>query len=61
VQIFYTRFLDCSGGGKAPGKSILDVGVEDGLNYAGFDEQAFIERGGVFEWAREPQESKLDW
>ena len=45
------KFLDCSGGGKVPGRSILDVGVE-ALSDAGFDHRMFHERGGVFEWRR---------
>jgi len=46
------RFLDCSGGGKVPGRSILAVGVEEALKDAGFDDAMFAERGGIFEWRR---------
>ena len=46
------RFLDCSGGGKVPGRSILDVGVDTALMDAGFDSNMFNERGGIFEWRR---------
>ncbi|CAE6469507.1 unnamed protein product [Rhizoctonia solani] len=46
------RFLDCSLGGKTPGRSILDVGVALALQDAGFDNKAFIERGGIFDWSR---------
>ena len=45
-------FLNCAGGGKTPSRSILDVGVEAALAEAGFDEEKFEERGGVFEWRR---------
>jgi len=31
---------------------LLDVGVEEALKDAGFDEKAFFERGGVFDWGR---------
>lgn len=47
------RFLNCVGGGKTPSRSILDCGVEEALLEAGFDEERFEERGGVFEWKRE--------
>lgn len=50
------RFLDCSGGGKVPGRSILDVGVDMALLEAGFDHNMFKERGGVFEWRRSRDE-----
>ncbi len=43
------RFLDCSAGGKAPGPSLLDVGVAAAVRHAGFDEAAFLARGG--DWA----------
>lgn len=46
-------FLDCSAGGKRPGRSILDVGVNKALAEAGFDSGKFEERGGVFEWRRQ--------
>jgi radical S-adenosyl methionine domain-containing protein 2 len=46
------RFLDCSNGGKIPSKSILEVGVEAALMQAGFDDDAFMKRGGVYEWSR---------
>ena len=55
------RFLDCSQGGKKPGRSILDVGVENGLRDAGFNEQAFLGRGGIFEWRRELEAETLEW
>jgi radical S-adenosyl methionine domain-containing protein 2 len=55
----YMRFLDCSKGSKEPSKSLLDVGVQDALNKAGFDEQAFYKRGGKFKWSKKG--SDLDW
>ncbi|CAE6449169.1 unnamed protein product [Rhizoctonia solani] len=47
------RFLNCSQSGKTPGRSVLEVGVPQAMQDAGFDNKAFIERGGVFEWTRE--------
>lgn len=47
------RFLDCSGGGKVPGESILRVGVQEALLQAGFDHDMFQQRGGVYEWRRQ--------
>lgn len=46
-------FLDCSGGGKVPSESILNVGVEAALSQAGFDFEMFNERGGIFNWRKE--------
>jgi radical S-adenosyl methionine domain-containing protein 2 len=47
------RFLDSSGGGKRPGPSLLDVGVAAAVRAAGFDEAAFLARGG--DWALPPR------
>ncbi|KAL7457361.1 hypothetical protein ACHAWC_008870 [Mediolabrus comicus] len=46
------RFLDCSKNGKVPSQSILEVGVEKALSQAGFDDEMFQKRGGIFEWTR---------
>lgn len=46
------RFLDCRNGDKRPSESILDVGVENALKFSGFDEKAFLKRGGVYEWSK---------
>mmetsp|Transcript_18480 Transcript_18480/g.22188 ORF Transcript_18480/g.22188 Transcript_18480/m.22188 type:complete len:351 (+) Transcript_18480:79-1131(+) len=46
------RFLDCSQGGKVPSESILSVGVEKALSQAGFDDEMFKKRGGIYEWSR---------
>ncbi|KAH8826244.1 hypothetical protein DL96DRAFT_1607554 [Flagelloscypha sp. PMI_526] len=57
-------FLNCLDGGKTPGRSLLDVGVREALKDAGWDETAFRERGGIFDWSREEEvvpESSLDW
>ncbi|KAG8738289.1 Radical S-adenosyl methionine domain-containing protein 2 [Ceratobasidium sp. 414] len=56
------RFLDCSAGGKTPGRSILDVGVQQALQDAGFDDKMFVKRGGIFDWTREKTvPPSLDW
>ncbi|KIJ62489.1 hypothetical protein HYDPIDRAFT_94583 [Hydnomerulius pinastri MD-312] len=54
------RFLDCQDGGKKPGRSLLEVGVQTALLDSGFDEKTFVDRGGIFDWKRGPQPS-LDW
>ncbi|KAK3927095.1 Radical S-adenosyl methionine domain-containing protein 2 [Frankliniella fusca] len=57
----YMRFLNCVDGGKKPSKSILDVGVDNAINDAGFDEAMFFKRGGVYEWSNEDKKKSLDW
>ncbi|KAF8123295.1 hypothetical protein EV363DRAFT_1180238 [Boletus edulis] len=54
------RFLNCMDGGKKPGRSLLDVGVQPALQDSGFNETAFNERGGIFDWKREAPQS-LEW
>ncbi|KAL2119404.1 hypothetical protein VTJ04DRAFT_6365 [Mycothermus thermophilus] len=46
----YLRFLDRTG--KQPSKSILEVGVEKALESVYWDEEAFVERKGIFEWTK---------
>ena len=49
--IFY--FINhASKNGKVPSQSILEVGVEKALSQAGFDDEMFQKRGGIFEWTR---------
>ncbi|KAG8215684.1 hypothetical protein J3R82DRAFT_7558 [Butyriboletus roseoflavus] len=55
------RFLDCRAGGKKPGRSIMEVGVQTALLDSGFDEKTFLSRGGIFDWTREPESQPLDW
>ncbi|XP_050432677.1 radical S-adenosyl methionine domain-containing protein 2-like [Adelges cooleyi] len=57
----YMRFLNCRGDAKEPSKSILDVGVNNALMFSGFDEKAFIERGGLYVWSKPKQYNNLDW
>ncbi|KAL0969353.1 hypothetical protein UPYG_G00225990 [Umbra pygmaea] len=48
----YMRFLDCRAGRKDPSKSILDVGVEEAIQFSGFDEKMFLKRGGKYVWSK---------
>lgn len=59
----YMRFLNCTEGGKKPSKSILDVGVQDALDDSGFDEEMFLQRGGVYHWSKQgaPDLKDLEW
>lgn len=57
----YMRFLNCRSNAKEPSKSILDVGVENALKFAGFDETAFLERGGFYKWSRKQSGPNLEW
>ncbi|KIM40967.1 hypothetical protein M413DRAFT_28071 [Hebeloma cylindrosporum] len=47
-------------GKKVPGESILKVGVDAALNEAGWETEAFVERGGIFEWERSREED-MSW
>ena len=51
------RFLD--GGTKQPSKSMLDVGVQNAIDAANFDERAFLRRGGRYTWSK--ADMVLDW
>ncbi|CAK0879872.1 unnamed protein product [Prorocentrum cordatum] len=46
------RFLNCTGGAKAPSRSLREVSVRCALREAGFDRKMFVERGGVYAWSR---------
>lgn len=47
----YMRFIDKDGNKLT--KSILDVGVEAAMQEIKWDEDAFQERGGVYDWTKE--------
>lgn len=47
----YMRFLDRDG--REPSKSILEIGVKEALQQVTWDNQSFMERGGVYDWSRE--------
>lgn len=53
------RFLDCREGRKDPSKSILDVGVEEAIQFSGFDEKMFLKRGGKYVWSK--ADMRLEW
>ncbi|KAF8591700.1 radical SAM enzyme [Ramaria rubella] len=58
----YMRFLNCKQGGKKPGRSVLKVGVQEALKDAGFDDHAFLDRGGIFDWSKDQNVwDNLDW
>jgi radical S-adenosyl methionine domain-containing protein 2 len=41
---------------------LLKVGVDEAMRDAGFDNQAFVDRGGVFDWSRDAEPTQdLDW
>jgi len=56
----HMRFLNCETGGKIPGRSLLNVGVQEAIKDAGWNEQAFRDRGGIFEWSRKKEED-VSW
>lgn len=58
----YMRFLDRNG--KQPSESILKVGVTDALKAVFWDEAAFVERGGIYDWNKSSCSSdnkELEW
>ncbi|RIA87181.1 radical s-adenosyl methionine domain-containing protein 2 [Glomus cerebriforme] len=50
----YLRFLNCTNNDKTPSESLLDVPVEKALMQAGWDQEAFIGRSGIYDWSRQP-------
>jgi len=55
----YMRFLDK---GNNPGGSILDVGVRKALDQVFWDEESFIQRGGIYDWSKVgDQDKNLSW
>ncbi|KAL8172835.1 UNVERIFIED_CONTAM: Radical S-adenosyl methionine domain-containing protein 2 [Gekko kuhli] len=55
----YMRFLNCRNGRKEPSRSILDVGVENAIQFSGFDEKMFFKRGGKYVWSK--ADMALEW
>lgn len=59
----YMRFLDRDG--RQPSASILKVGVVKALESVYWDERAFKDRGGIYDWSRKESSSgsikNLDW
>ena len=44
--------LDCSSGSKVRRASVLEDGVDAVLSQAGFEQDQFLARGGVYQWDR---------
>ncbi|KAH6605542.1 hypothetical protein Trco_004695 [Trichoderma cornu-damae] len=58
----YMRFLDKDG--QRASKSILEVGVKEALKAVFWDEAAFLERGGIYDWKKSSCSSSnkdLEW
>ncbi|KAF1994238.1 radical SAM enzyme [Amniculicola lignicola CBS 123094] len=60
----YMRFLDRDG--RAPSGPILEVGVQNALESVYWDEIAFKDRGGIYDWSRKQDSctrviKELDW
>ncbi|KAI1820651.1 hypothetical protein F4861DRAFT_522218 [Xylaria intraflava] len=49
----YLCFLDKGAGVEKQSQSILKVGVQNALQEVHWDEEAFKERGGMYEWSRD--------
>lgn len=54
----YMRFMDKGSGQMRESESILDVGVEKALSQVRWDQEAFVERGGVYDWSKEISDEK---
>ncbi|KAF2670163.1 radical SAM enzyme [Microthyrium microscopicum] len=48
-------FLDKGDGEETRSESILKVGVREAMKQVRFDREAFVKRGGVYEWGREEE------
>ncbi len=58
------RFLNRDG--REPSESILAVGVERAFDSVYWDEKAFIDRGGIYDWSRQKTsctktDEKMNW
>ncbi|KAF2464884.1 radical SAM enzyme [Lindgomyces ingoldianus] len=49
----YLHFLDAGNDKRKHSDPILEVGVQKALSQVEWDEQAFNERGGVYDWSRD--------
>ncbi|CAK4033675.1 related to Radical S-adenosyl methionine domain-containing 2 [Lecanosticta acicola] len=49
----YLRFLDKGSGDEKASSSILDVGVKKALSEVTWDQKAYMERGGMYDWSKE--------
>jgi radical S-adenosyl methionine domain-containing protein 2 len=48
----YMRFLSRGEGTEAISERILEVGVEKAMEQVAWDENAFVDRGGMYDWSR---------
>jgi radical S-adenosyl methionine domain-containing protein 2 len=63
----YLRCLDRTG--KQPSRPIWEVGVQRALDSVFWDEKAFLEEGGLYDWVKRGEEKagcakrgvELDW
>ncbi|KAK3676702.1 hypothetical protein LTR78_003478 [Recurvomyces mirabilis] len=46
-------FLDKSGEKETQSHSVLEVGVQEALDEVKWDEVAFKQRGGLYDWAKD--------
>ncbi|KAK3669997.1 hypothetical protein LTR78_010096 [Recurvomyces mirabilis] len=49
----YMRFMDKGAGMITTSDSILEVGVKAAMNQVKWDTASFLERGGIYDWAKE--------
>ncbi|KAI0379462.1 hypothetical protein F5Y04DRAFT_290350 [Hypomontagnella monticulosa] len=56
----YLCFLDKGNGVEKQSRSILEVGVQKALSEVYWDQEAFNERGGIFEWTKEVAGDEAD-
>ena len=46
----YMRFLDKGDGEEMESKSILEVGVQEAMEQVKWEQNAFLKRGGIYDW-----------
>lgn len=49
----FMRFLDKGDGKETASESILEVGVQEAMTQVRWDQQAYQERGAVYDWSKE--------
>ena len=63
----HSCFLDKGDGRGRTSRSILEVGVQRALEEVRFDREAFVQRGGLYDWSREgewcgkSESTALEW
>lgn len=65
----FMRFLDKGDGEEKASESILDVGVTKAMAQVRWDQNSFVERGGLYDWTKASEQacgsnngqSDLDW